>query len=456
MTDVVNGVRYDASGIHEAEHADYLKENQKRNFWLLLVSWLLMSSANLTTYSMMSGYMTVELFGGRSYTNELMNVLRVAGLTVAVLYGAGKLQKTQYLVKPLISYGKVMIAASLAATIILLFFPASRMTVFVVVGISIFLYIIHGLFNLAYLLITAKTIFTADRGKLFGYRYALLFPAGLILLYPLQYIAKLVFSGMFGEDGLGYGYMRESIVIFMSCVFILWLINLQLLRQVREIPAPTAEAEGGKSTGGSLWVVIRQERNFAWFVVLRSIAYASLAVIAFHNSYAVSTIAMPSVSNMSWYSGTVYYSKSAGYIVMGMVAAASMNRLGPIKALRLSLLAAGAGMLLIPLARSLTHLAVIVAVVFGFETASVISTAIAQLEFGRPENRAFYIGIMLIVFAVVTEASKIILLGLDLKPGMFLVAGAVTIIVALLLGLKVREPREVAEYQQLSRQNIAE
>lgn len=233
----------------------------------------------------------------------------------------------------------------------------------------------------------------------------------------------------------------------MLPVLILWGAILFILQKVKEPPSFITDIEENRDTLGALQDVFRQDRDFAWFIVLRSAAGAALTVMVFHYPY-VSGFweEAPNIIHVGSYAGIVHNARLAGHIVMGIIIALTLNRSGSIKVIRLCLLAAGAGLLLIPFARSFYLSVILAGLIYGFETASLISTYIARLEFGKPHNRTAYIAIALIAFALVPVIVSLSLTDKMANRSTFLAAGAVTIIAALLMGLKVRDPRK-AEYR---------
>lgn len=207
MSGISDDDRHDVREVPAKEYLSYLKENRQRNFWLLIISWLLISITNPTGYDTTTlNLIQFEMLGGSpGILNRLPQLLEVAGLTAGVLYGAGKLPKMRYLVKPLVQYGRILIAASAAATAILFFAAPGRIMLFTVWCITFFVHALYGLFTLAYLLLTARTVFIEDRGKLFGCRHALMVPVSFLCLYPLYYLITLILAGLFPPGSTDHG-----------------------------------------------------------------------------------------------------------------------------------------------------------------------------------------------------------------------------------------------------------
>jgi hypothetical protein len=218
MSGISDDDRHDVREVPVTEYLPYLKENRKRNFWLLIISWLLISITNPTDYVTTTlSLIQFEMFrGSPGILNRLPQLLEVAGLIAGVLYGAGKLPKMRYLVKPLVQYGRILIAASAGAAAILLFAVPGRIMLFTVWSITFFVYALYGLFTLTYLLLTVKTVFIEDRGKLFGYRHALMVPANFLCHYPLYYLTTLILAGRFSPGSVEHGRQNELSSCFPS------------------------------------------------------------------------------------------------------------------------------------------------------------------------------------------------------------------------------------------------
>ncbi len=233
-----------------------------------------------------------------------------------------------------------------------------------------------GLIAIAWQSMIAKVIPQDMRGRFIGVTSALGMAGGTLAAAVVAYILN---TWPFPQN------FAISFSLGAACTLVSWLT----LSFTREPPDPQVPDD---DQDVSLWTavphVVRQDRDYAWFLVARSVGALSSMGMGFLAVYAIQRWQL-SDGQAGVFSGALMGAQFMAYLILGVMA----DRHGHKRVLEIGSLAATAGFLLAT-AAPIPQLIYLSFAGLGIMQASyIVSGMMIVPEFAPPENLALYFGI---------------------------------------------------------------
>ncbi len=244
---------------------------------------------------------------------------------------------------------------------------------------------------------------------------------------------------------VGAGFLMDRLGFpngFALCFFLAslgYIVSFVFLNLTREQPSIVAEQPSSMAFRSNLLTILRRDKNFTWFIVVRMLSQLAMMAFGFYTVYAVRHHGMSEIE-AGFMMGVFTLSQIIVNPLMGWIG----DRWDHTMVMKVGALAASLSALIAYLAPSLSWF---YAVFFlaGIANVAIWTIGMAMsFEFGKESERPAYIGLSNTLVAPVTIAAPIIGGWLADSAGYgytFLVTALFGLITALTLHWLVRDPR---------------
>ncbi len=275
----------------------------------------------------------------------------------------------------------------------------------------------------------AKIIPGENRGTFLGFQSA----AANLLASGSAVLAGIILDKLDSPLDFTLCYLLASIFLAVSMI---------CLGKTREVEMEPASAQAGNTSFvQNLKDILKRDKNFRWFLVVRMFSQPAIMAFAFFTVYAVRRHGMN-----PWVAGVM-----TGVFTMGQIATNPLlgwigDRWSHTAVLKMGSLAASLSALIAWLAPNLTWF-YLVFILAGVANVAVWTIGMAMtMEFGSEADRPAYIGLSNTLVAPVTILAPIFggwLADHSGYPSTFLVSVVSGIITTLLLHFMLRDPRKL-------------
>ncbi len=274
-----------------------------------------------------------------------------------------------------------------------------------------------------------KIIPARDRGFFFGFQAA----AMNLLLSVSAIAAGFLLQSDDSPRGFALCFFLASLALIVSYIFI-------ALTREPESP-PSAEETSQNAFWKASWAILRRDRNFRWFLVVRLLSQLSVMAFSFYTVYAVRS------HNMSdAVAGLMMGVFTVGQIIANPIMGRLGDRWSHPSVMKIGALAASSSALVAWLAPGLAWFA-LVYVLAGLANVAIWTIGLAIiLEFGAESERPVYIGLSNTLIAPVTILAPILGGWLADTVGFgvtFLLSAVCGLLTALVLHTLLRDPRHI-------------
>lgn len=377
---------------------------------------------------------------GSEFLVSLLTTIMNIGLAAAMVFGAAALEHLRCKKVRFLQFSLAYRITWPILALAILFLPERYVlpTVLAVFAAGQFCL---GLYNLAFFDFTAKIIPSEYRGSYLGLRYTM----GLFVQAAAGFTAGMILNRYGGNGG---GTPRAGYSVCFLLAFLLHLADFGLASRHKETPAAAVgRREKPADKIRSIPELLRTDPGFGWFCFARPMALASTFAISFFIIFVQQQMMLTGANIGSLTAGNLA-AWAAGSFVWGRVA----NRVGFKRVLQATTALFAISFLLLPYLHGYMLFFLYYCFSGFLMGGHILSSDGLLMEFGRPEVRPSYIAASNLIGA---SAGIILPIPIGLLAEVlslrfvFTLVGFLMLAAAIILARKVKDPREVREYENL-------
>jgi len=318
---------------------------------------------------------------------------------------------------------------------------------FLVMALSVFLFAARSPALALFLLFFTLTWHTVGAGLI-----AVAWQEMVAKVIPVHYRGRSL--GMANSAGTAMGVVGAAVAgtilyrfpfpqnygLCFSLAFAFILLSTVFLALIREPPLHSHRpAISLAEYGRRLPPLLRQDSNFAWYLLARILTVLSRMGTGFLTVYAVERWHLTD-GQAGLYTTVMLLGQASANLLLGMLA----DRRGHKLVLEIALVLLGLSMITALLASSSAWMYLVFAMIGALNAGDILSGIAISMEFAAPDDRPTYLGLANTVPGLFAAVGPVIggwIASRGNYTATFLTAGCLTLIAWLTLHWKVREPR---------------